>query len=315
MSMNTLFWNVRGIANKATQNVLKRLINLHNVLFLAITEPLTHPNPERFSAVLGLDFVGTNSNGKVWIFVKTGFKFEVEVDEEQILHGRLSSPSLPSQFFISAIYAKCSKAGRQPLWEKIRELSDQLVDAPWIIGGDFNIILHLSDRSGSDTNRQAEMTDFAETIDDCRLLDPGFDGANFTWAKNNLMERLDRIFFNEQWTGLFEATRVTNLPRVSSDHGPILVRSKRSTAPTKGRAFHFQNMWTRLEGFVELVQNCWSRPIEAKGLLDLQIKLARTKRTLQQWNREVFGNIHNNLKEMEEEIVTAQSAFDRPLAG
>lgn len=310
MSMNLLFWNVRGIANEATQNVLKRLINFHNVVFLAIMEPLTQPNPERFSKALGLDFSDGNSSGKIWIFVKEGYKFEVDVDEEQILHGRLSSPSLPNQVFISAIYTKCSKTGRYPLWEKIKELSGQLDGYPWLIGGDFNTILHLRDRTGSESNRQVEMIDFADTIDDCRLLEPGSDGANFTWAKNGLLEKLDRILINESWASQFEATRVTNLPRIASDHGPILVRIKQSADRPKGRAFRFQNMWIRNEGFMEVVQNCWSRPIEAGGLLGLQVKLARVKKTLKQWNREVFGNIHNNLKKTEEKIATAQSDFE-----
>ena len=81
--------------------------------------------------------------------------------------------------------------------------------------GDFNTILTPGDRAGSDTNRQAEMVDFAETIEDCRLLDLGFDGSEYTWAKNGLFERLDRVLVSEMWARTFEASRVTNLPRVA----------------------------------------------------------------------------------------------------
>ncbi|XP_047943003.1 uncharacterized protein LOC125189817 [Salvia hispanica] len=273
-------------------------------------EPLTLPNPERYSKSLGLVFKGSNSNGKIWVFVEDGADFDVEDDSEQVLHGRLSSPWLATQIAISAVYAKCSRPERYALWDKMRELASTLDGCPWMIGGDFNTILSPGDRVGTDTNRQAEMADLAETIEDCRLLDPGFDGAAFTWAKNGLFERLDRILVSETWTSSFEATRVTNLPRVSSDHGPILARCKLANTTTTGRAFQFQNMWTRHEGFLGLVREVWVQPTGAGGLLSLQIKLARVKRALKEWNREVFGNIHANVKNMEVEIAAAQANYE-----
>ncbi|XP_042019057.1 uncharacterized protein LOC121766893 [Salvia splendens] len=190
-------------------------------------EPFTAPNPELYSKLFGLNFKGASTSGKIWIFTREGFNFDVMDDSEQALHGilRLEACSQPVAV-TTAIYAKCTRAERYPLWYKLRDLADNLESRPWIIGGDFNNILNPRDRSGSESNRQAEMLDFAEAIEDCRLVDVGFDGAPFTWAKNNLFERLDRVFINEQWMSVFEATRITNLPRVTSDHGPIPVRCK-----------------------------------------------------------------------------------------
>ncbi|XP_042023120.1 uncharacterized protein LOC121770455 [Salvia splendens] len=116
------------------------------------------------------------------------------------------------------------------------------------------------------------MVDFAVAIEDCRLMDPGFDGAEYTWAKNGLMG-------------------------VSNNH-------------EGGRAFRFQNMWVPHEGFAELVREDWMAPTEAEGLLNLKIKLARIKRTFKRWNKEIFGNIHANLKTCEENIAVAQSKFE-----
>ncbi|XP_042059530.1 uncharacterized protein LOC121804043 [Salvia splendens] len=124
----------------------------------------------------------------------------------------------------------------------MREISTRTEGTPWLIGGDFNTILAHEDKVGSETNRQAEMIDFAEAIEDCRLLDPGFDGAEFTWAKNGLFERLDRMFVSEAWTNAFEATR--------------------------------------------------------------------EQKALKAWNKEVFGNIHANLKAKKEGIAQAQADFE-----
>ncbi|XP_042005800.1 uncharacterized protein LOC121754524 [Salvia splendens] len=206
-------------------------------------EPLTTPDPDWFSKALGLSFIGSNTSGKIWLFVEEGATFDIDCDTEQILHGRIMSHRLISPLTISAVYAKCTRSERYPLWDRLREIAGPLEGTPWIVGGDFNTILSHRDRIGSDTNRQAEMVDFAETIEDCKLLDPRFDGADFTWAKNGLFERLDRVLVSEAWTRVFEATRVTNLPRIASDHGPVLARCKMSISTNGGKAFRFLNMW------------------------------------------------------------------------
>ncbi|XP_042023111.1 uncharacterized protein LOC121770446 [Salvia splendens] len=61
---------------------------------------------------------------------------------------------------------------------------------------------------------------------------------------------------------------------------------------------------------MDLVRGDWMQPTESGGLLNFQIKLARLKRTLKVWNKETFGNIHLNLRDMEVKIATAQSNFE-----
>ncbi|XP_047949108.1 uncharacterized protein LOC125194937 [Salvia hispanica] len=187
---------------------------------------------------------------------------------------------------------------------------------PWLVGGDFNTILHPSEREGSETNRQREMIDLAETIEDCRLTDPGFDGPRFTWAKNNLFERLDRMLVGETWSTYFAISRVTHLPRICSDRGPILMRCKLSDEPRRwGSHFRFQNMWIRHQGFQQLVRESWSEETEASGLLQLVTKLKRLKAVLKRWNRESFGKLFSNLQRGEEGIAEAQAKFEEDPSG
>ncbi|XP_042012092.1 uncharacterized protein LOC121760500 [Salvia splendens] len=119
------------------------------------------------------------------------------------------------------------------------------------------------------------MMDFPEMVEDYRLMDLGFDGPPFTWVKNELFERLDRVFVNEQWSNVFDSTRVMSLPRVASDHGPVHMRCNTHKPTREGRPFRFQNMWLR-----------------------------------HKWNNEVFGNLHANLRESEKEVAAAQEAFE-----
>lgn len=151
-----------------------------------------------------------------------------------------------------------------------------------------------------------EMVDFAEAISDCQLLDLGADGPKFTWARGDTFERLDRILIGEGWANIFESSRVTNLPRILSDHCPLLVLGSR-TKPS----FRFQNMWIRHHLFLAEVERCWREETGTSGLINVQIKLSRLKSSLRIWNRVVFGNIFERLKKAEQEAKEALERYEQ----
>ncbi|XP_042006110.1 uncharacterized protein LOC121754885 [Salvia splendens] len=153
------------------------------------------------------------------------------------------------------------------------------------------------------------MMDFADAIADCQLFDSGFDGPNFTWTRNGVWERLDRVLLGEHWTTVFAATRVTHLPRISSDHAPLLVRCQTSLQIPRP-SFRFQNMWTRHHTFTEEIARAWEADTGFFGMINLQFKLNRVKGLLKRWNRDVFGNIFERLREAEGAVTLAQAAFD-----
>ncbi|XP_042030068.1 uncharacterized protein LOC121777002, partial [Salvia splendens] len=249
---------------------------MYSVLFAAVLEPQTDSRPSFFSRRFGLQFRCSNTNGKIWIFSHRDWQVEVIDDSEQVLHVRVSAAIFPFSIYLSVVYAKCSREGRYDLWNKLRDISLATDGAPWLVGGDFNIFLLEEERQGSTTDRHGEMMDFADAVADCQLLDPGFDGPPFTWTRSGLWERLDRVLLGEHWTTAFAATRVTHLPRISSDHAPLLVRCQ-LTAKIPRPSFRFQNI---VKGFL-------------KG-----------------WNREIFGNIFEKLREAEEAVAAAQAAYD-----
>ncbi|XP_042029878.1 uncharacterized protein LOC121776775 [Salvia splendens] len=153
------------------------------------------------------------------------------------------------------------------------------------------------------------MMDFADAVADCQLLDPGFDGPPFTWTRSGLWERLDRVLLGEHWTTAFAATRVTHLPRIYSDHAPLLVRCQLTTQILRP-SFRFQNMWVRHHTFRDEIAKVWTAETGFFGMLNLQFKLSRVKGFLKGWNRDVFGNIFDKLREAEEAVAAAQAAYD-----
>ncbi|XP_042016276.1 uncharacterized protein LOC121764297 [Salvia splendens] len=289
MSSHFMIWNAQGIANATTQGNFKNMIDMYSVLFAAVLEPQTDPQPSFFSRRFGLQFRCSNTSGKIWIFSHRDWQVEVIDDSEQVLHIRVTAAIFPCSIYLSVVYAKCSREGRYDLWNKLRDISLATDGAPWLVGGDFNIFLLEEERRGSVIDRHGEMMDFADAVADCQLLDPGFDGPPFTWTRSGLWERLDRVLLGEHWTTVFAATRVTHLPRISSDHAPLLVRDE------------VARVWTTETGFF--------------GMLNLQFKLSRVKGFLKRWNREVFGNIFDKLREADEAVAAAQAAYDGDPSG
>ncbi|XP_047952605.1 uncharacterized protein LOC125198264 [Salvia hispanica] len=265
MSSHFMIWNAQGIANPTTQGTFKNMIDMYSVSFAAVLEPQTDPQPSFYSRRFGLQFRCSNINGKIWIFSHRDWQVEVLDDSEQ-----------------------CSREGRYDLWDKLRDISLETDGAPWLVGGDFNIFLLEEERRGSNVDRHAEMMDFADAVADCQLLDPGFDGPQFTWTRSGLWERLDRVLLGEHWTTVFASTRVTHLPRISSDHAPLLVRCQFTTQVPRP-SFRFQNMWVRHHTFRDEIAREWAAETGFFGMLNLQFKLSRVKGFLKRWNREVFG--------------------------
>lgn len=50
-------------------------------------------------------------------------------------------------FMISAVYARCKALEWLELWEEQSNLDDNIL-CPWLIGGDFNVILHEEEKQG-----------------------------------------------------------------------------------------------------------------------------------------------------------------------
>src|SRR5438067_8440368 len=174
-----------------------------------------------------------------------------------------------------------------------------MVDCAWAVGGDFNVFADYSEREGSNSDRTGEMSDFVHWISACELLDVGFDGSPFTWERSGVRERLDRILFNEGWGHVFALVRVTHLPRLVSDHSPLLIRAKFS-ATTRPSSFRFQSMWVRHPTFLDLVRQVWGQDTGAMGMRCLQIKLGRMKKALKSWNWHTFGNIFHRLQQAQQ---------------
>ncbi|PKU70040.1 hypothetical protein MA16_Dca014486 [Dendrobium catenatum] len=81
--------------------------------------------------------------------------------------------------------------------------------------------------------------------------DIGFNGPKYTWCNNKeglarIWERLDRIWLNSKSLIEFSNAVIKHLPRISSDHYPILLQID-NKKQQNNREIRFENLWCSYE--------------------------------------------------------------------
>ncbi|XP_051144184.1 uncharacterized protein LOC127260496 [Andrographis paniculata] len=305
-----LVWNVRGVGNPRAQREVHWLCKQHRIRILILLEPMVFADVAFFCRRFGFSQMLTNAVNSIWILADDSYKLEPISEIDQCLHVQVSSPQHRRPFFLSGIYARCSVTQRRALWSFLQDTAASSLGSPWLIGGDFNAIADISERKGPGRPKLRSIQDFSAAILDANLIDAGFEGSPHTWTNRRVWERLDRILYNTAWEDFAETTRVRHLPRMHSDHAPLLVRFSHERHRLAS-AFRFQNMWTRHHTFQDHVRQSWVVPTGTTGLLNLRLKLGRLKQALKWWNKQVFGNVFQVLAAAEKDAEECEAEFDR----
>jgi hypothetical protein len=79
---------------------------------------------------------------------------------------------------------------------------------------------------------------------------------------------------------MFPSVSVKTLPRVGSDHTPLLFDTGAFTAPAV-KQFRFKKWWLQVEGFKELVIKTWNLPCNARKSIDIwQFKIRNLRKII-----------------------------------
>ncbi|XP_075098971.1 uncharacterized protein LOC107793393 [Nicotiana tabacum] len=188
------------------------------------------------------------------------------------------------------------------------------IDMPWIVGGDFNVVLHEDEKIGGLPVYPPEYEDFALCVNSCGLFDIGYNGSPFTWWNGRpndqcIFKRLDRIFVNLSYQNLFPNIEVQYLIRTCSDHAPLLM-SCGHEAMQFVKHFKFLNFWATHDTFTEVVRQKWVTNFIGDPFLMFKQKLKRLKSTLSQWSKLTFGDIFKQLAIREDIVRVKEILFE-----
>jgi hypothetical protein len=95
---------------------------------------------------------------------------------------------------------------------------------------------------------------FNSLLNNLQLIELSLSDRKFTWTKSissDSFALLDRFFCSTSWNLIFSNSIVTSLPRLQSDHNPIVLKGH-SLPLTKHQPIRFEKNWLSQDGFIKL---------------------------------------------------------------
>ncbi|XP_059066340.1 uncharacterized protein LOC131061549 [Cryptomeria japonica] len=179
---------------------------------------------------------------------------------------------------------------------------------PWIVAGDFNAILDLTEKRGGNTRLDPSSFLLRDNISALNLVDIKPSNGRFTWNNRRegdrcIAERLDRFMVSYFWVGGLWSSSSEILDWRGSDHWPIKLVTSSARLPQKP-PFKFQLMWLRDPDLYGCVAEWWQvgRPTFGTAMYVFAKLLQYVKYQLKRWNQQCFGNIYQVKQEAQVEL-------------
>nr|XP_016516053.1 PREDICTED: uncharacterized protein LOC107832701 [Nicotiana tabacum] len=173
---------------------------------------------DRYRRRLNMETAYANINGQIWLFFDAMVEWELGEDTEQQVTVRVLHHEQGQHMMMTFVYAKCSAMERLELWDHLYYLASDM-KLEWLVGGDFNVILHEEEKTRGLLVHPPKYEDFAFCVNSCGLFEQGYKGSPFTGT--------------------------------GSDHTPLLMTCGEQTTNFV-KTFRFLNFWTKHATFMDV---------------------------------------------------------------
>ncbi|KAL0292909.1 UNVERIFIED_CONTAM: hypothetical protein Sangu_3248600 [Sesamum angustifolium] len=243
--MNAGIWNVRGLNRRDHQVAVKELVSESRLQFLGLLETrVSAVNVSRVQTFLPrwswfTDYAGPGN--RIWIAWDDELLDVNVLDlDAQFIHCRITIRCAHLSILATVVYGANDTISRRGLWQKLVLLANSISDEPWIVGGDFNTVLDMSEVCGSSADIHLAMTEFRDCLLDTGLIHLPVQGERFSWhncseGDRSLWKRLDRLLVNDTWLSQWPNSHYHCLHARTSDHSPLVIRG--DTATTRSVCF------------------------------------------------------------------------------
>ncbi|XP_049362608.1 uncharacterized protein LOC125827346 [Solanum verrucosum] len=178
MIEKAIFWNIRSVKSQKAFERLRDLNRKHKCNFIALMKPFQGPQElEQYKKKLGMENLYCKCASKIWVFWEDDWKGEVFRESGQHLTVKISKSNV--EILNTVVYAICDALQRLELLEELEQFAEDNT-LPWLVGGDFNVILNEEEKQGGLEFTQFEAMDFSQCIKNCALIELKYSRSKFT---------------------------------------------------------------------------------------------------------------------------------------
>lgn len=243
-------------------------------------------------------------SGGLCLFWKDNVKVEVLYSDCNVIHTFVSNMNTNNSFHYSFVYGNPTSQHRKSFWEKLRTLHPQNQN-PWICSGDFDEILHQSDKCGIEKHPEKQIQIFKNFLASKNMEELPQKGSKFTWCNNRITgtvhDKLDRCIANWEWRKIYPNATVTALVPITSDHSPLIINASPSDHH-KMRSFKFEPYWAEHEEFTTIIQQSWKQNGE-----NITTNLSNIRANLEEWSKQTFKRADIKIKQLKKAQKVIQS--------
>ncbi|XP_057774812.1 uncharacterized protein LOC130993791 [Salvia miltiorrhiza] len=306
-------WNVRGLTDES-RRILKEHCCSFNPLIIGILEPKVafHKVPLAFWNSINMTPCHQNNRNNrcsnIWVFSHPSVRTSVifTSDQSVILDCRWNN----LDFRIAMVHGSNCHIARRQLWVDLLNH----IHGAMIFMGDFNAITGAHERLSTVVPNRSSCKEFRQFIDASHFIESPTSGLFYTWSgrlPHHVESVLDRVLFSEDFAGLWDSVNTHALPRVSSDHSPLILQCKNDVVAHRHH-FRFFAMWTSHPSFLEVVRISWQQLGDTNcPIFRVMMKLKRLRGVLKKWNKEVFGNVNTAIQDSSAILLEIQEQIAR----
>ena len=214
------------------------------------------------------------------------------------------------QWRVTGFYGFPESSRRRDSWNLLRLLAS-FSSLPWVCLGDFNDLLHSSEKQGKHAHSNWKMHGFRKAVTDSGLSDLGMSGYQFTWERSRgsedwVEERLDRALASDSWFHLFPKAKVSSLEASCSDHLPILLDRNPVVNSSRIKKFRFENNWLREADCIAIVKGSWSSSVG----MPIQSQIEACGSALSRWGNHCSRDFRARLLDCKKKMVSLRGNRD-----
>ncbi|KAL0439882.1 UNVERIFIED_CONTAM: hypothetical protein Slati_2471200 [Sesamum latifolium] len=196
--------NVRGLNRRDHQVSVNNLVSEHRLQFISLLETrVSAVNVTRVQQGMlprwhwYVDYTGPGN--RIWLSWDDDFiGMDVLDVGAQCVHCKVYIRCIHAHVLMTIVYGKNDVVGRRRLWADHARISQTVRDTPWLVGGNFNTVLDVSEVCGHSGDIRGVTKEFQKCLQDTGLITLPTQGEWFSWhncssGSRSLWKRLDQL--------------------------------------------------------------------------------------------------------------------------